>query len=429
MEHSWNNGLGNLSYSRVKRHQYKFHPRDRREKKKFAPFGADLSFLPVSTCQINKSEWVTPCAREIGLGPTLFIMTQKAFMYLFLVLTVINIPLFAFYNRGGSLDNMGAQSSQFSDKLARMTLGNMGTSDYTCANVNVARNEQTFNLHCMFGTMREFSEFGLQKVDNQSCQDNLGYFLGENKQWDDLQVDCTFETGLTEEGKEGLRSAFEKDCFDKPNCELKFNFYWLTYDCRNRIEFYSAGSMYDDYANAKGWHYYERDFRRREPVFFANTLCVADKVYFPGNSDKELGVGKAGFIYFMLFIDVMVVFITIWFINLLWFRYHEFAEAYDLKNVEMRDFTLKFGNLPNDVIYGGKDLMLQCQLWNHIETCVRRSFEDKARLQGDTFQLGRIQQECSWEISDIVFEKSNSDETDLLETMDAIDRKKKVLIH
>lgn len=49
-EHSWNNGLGNLSYSRVKRHQYKFHPRDRKEKKKFAPFGADLSFLPISSC-------------------------------------------------------------------------------------------------------------------------------------------------------------------------------------------------------------------------------------------------------------------------------------------------------------------------------------------------------------------------------------------
>jgi hypothetical protein len=97
MEHSWNNGLGNLSYSRVKRHQYTFHPRNRREKKKFAPFGADLSYLPISACQINKSEWVTPAAREIGLGPTLFIMTQKAFMYLFLVITIINIPLFAFY--------------------------------------------------------------------------------------------------------------------------------------------------------------------------------------------------------------------------------------------------------------------------------------------------------------------------------------------
>ena len=312
-------------------------------------------------------------------------------MYLFIVITIINIPLFMFYHRGGTAEIDGAQSKQFSDKLSRMTLGNLGTSEYTCSNVNVARNEKSFHLHCQYGTMREFSEFGLQKIDNQSCQDELGYYLGEMKQWDDLQHDCTFETGLTEEGKEGLKDAFQNDCYDQAHCKLSFNFNWLTYDCRNRIEFYSAGSQFSDYANARGWTYYMRDFRRREPVFFANTLCVADKVYRPGKSTKELAMGKEGFIFVILFIDILVVFLTIWFINLLWFRYHEYVEAFDLKNVEMKDFTLKFGNLPSDAVYGGKDLMLQCQLWNHIETCVRRSFEDKARLQGDTFQLGRIQ--------------------------------------
>jgi hypothetical protein len=155
-----------LSYSKVKRHQYRFHPRDREEKKKFAPFGADISFLPISSAQIKKEEWVTNCAREIGLGPALFIMTQKAFMYLFLILVIINLPLFFFFVRGGAPETDGVQSNQFSDKLARMTLGNMGTSDYTCSNINLARNEKVFNLQCNYGTMRYFSEFGLQKVDN-----------------------------------------------------------------------------------------------------------------------------------------------------------------------------------------------------------------------------------------------------------------------
>lgn len=159
----------------------------------------------------------------------------------------------------------------------------------------------------------------------------------------------------------------------------------MTEDCRNRVEYYSAGSEYSDYAKAMGWHYYQQDDRRREPVFFANTLCITDKVYAPGKGTKELAIGKVGFVYVLLFIDIIVVFLTIWFINLLWFRYHEYAEAYDVENVEIRDFTLKFSNIPNDHVYGGKDMMLQCQLWNHIETCVRRSFEDKARLEGDTF--------------------------------------------
>jgi len=45
-------------------------------------------------------------------------------------------------------------------------LGNLGTSDYTCGDINAAKNEKSFFLHCNFGTMREFAEFGLQKHDN-----------------------------------------------------------------------------------------------------------------------------------------------------------------------------------------------------------------------------------------------------------------------
>ena len=47
----------------------------------------------------------------------------------------------------------------------------------------------------------------------------------------------------------------------------------------------------------------------------------------------------------------------------------------------------------------------------------------------DNEQLERIQQECSWEIVDIVFSKNNHKETEMLETMDLLDRKKKILIH
>jgi hypothetical protein len=108
-----------------------------------------------------------------------------------------------------------------------------------------------------------------------------------------------------------------------------------------------------------GWHYHIRDARRREPVIFANVLCIADKIYSPF-TDKELSYGKAQFVYFLLFIDFFVIFLSIWFINFLFFRYSEYAETFDKANVEMRDFVLKFGNIPNDHIYGGKDMMLQC---------------------------------------------------------------------
>ena len=95
----------------------------------------------------------------------------------------------------------------------------------------------------------------------------------------------------------------------------------------------------------------------------------------------------------------------------------------------MRDFVLRFGNLPNDHIYGGKDMMLQCQLWNHIERVLRNSFEEKARYKNDQQALDKISRECPWEIVDIVFSKDNNEETDMLEEMDRIDREKKTEIH
>jgi hypothetical protein len=67
---------------------------------------------------------------------------------------------------------------------------------------------------------------------------------------------------------------------------------------------------------------------------------------------------KSQFVYFLLVVDFVIVITSIWFINFLEIRYKEYAAIFDQRSVEMRDFTLKFGNLPNDWVYGGKDLML-----------------------------------------------------------------------
>jgi hypothetical protein len=112
---------------------------------------------------VKKSTWVTPCAREIGLGPTLFIMTHKALTYLFLFFFAINIPLIFFYAKGSGRP---AEDPKFTDIFAKISLGNLGTSDYTCSNINAGKAEKTFNFACNFGTMRQFTEFGLQKRDN-----------------------------------------------------------------------------------------------------------------------------------------------------------------------------------------------------------------------------------------------------------------------
>ena len=57
-------------------------------------------------------------------------------------------------------------------------------------------------------------------------------------------------------------------------------------------------------------------------------------------------------------VDFVIVGLAIWFLCLLDTRYKEYAEIFDQRSVEMRDFTLRIGNLPDDWVYGGKDLML-----------------------------------------------------------------------
>jgi len=113
---------------------------------------------------MKKSNWVTPCAREIGLGPTVFVMSHKALLWLFLFLFAINVPLMFFYARGSGTAEIA--NPKFTDIFAKISLGNLGTSDYTCSKFNVGKAEKTFELRCNYGTMRTFAEFGLQKRDN-----------------------------------------------------------------------------------------------------------------------------------------------------------------------------------------------------------------------------------------------------------------------
>lgn len=46
--------------------------------------------------------------------------------------------------------------------------------------------DKNLYFNCPYGTMRELTEFGLQKIDNQSCTYDAGTYLGENNKKDDL---------------------------------------------------------------------------------------------------------------------------------------------------------------------------------------------------------------------------------------------------
>merc|ERR1712224_1004909 len=103
-------------------------------------------------------------------GPTLFLMTQKAFAYTFLLFIILNSPLFFYYSTGGKgrqsgLEEQQADSSQATDIFGKLSLGNLGVSDYTCSNLNIAKvgyssfDKKQLQFVCPYGTMRLLTQY------------------------------------------------------------------------------------------------------------------------------------------------------------------------------------------------------------------------------------------------------------------------------
>lgn len=78
-------------------HIEKYHPRKRKDGKEPSKFGLcdNLGTLDIFPCKTKKSEDkdVTELAKQIGLGPTLFLMSTAGLVKLFMILFVLNLPL------------------------------------------------------------------------------------------------------------------------------------------------------------------------------------------------------------------------------------------------------------------------------------------------------------------------------------------------
>jgi hypothetical protein len=60
----------------------------------------NLGFLPLPLGEYFNKD-VTEMSQEIGIGPTLFLMSTKAMSWFFLFISILSIPIMVFYNKGG----------------------------------------------------------------------------------------------------------------------------------------------------------------------------------------------------------------------------------------------------------------------------------------------------------------------------------------
>ena len=91
------------------------------------PFGVLENLGTLSPINSMLGE-TTEMARQLGVGPSLFLLSTKAFAYFFLFMTVLHIPVFRYYYYGRPDAEQGSSGSIFTD----YSLGNVGSSHVVC---------------------------------------------------------------------------------------------------------------------------------------------------------------------------------------------------------------------------------------------------------------------------------------------------------
>lgn len=123
-----------IDYADLNNYILNTHPRNKGE-----PFGLcdSVGSLPWLCCG-SSDDRISAMSQEIGVGPTLFLMSAKSLAILFFVLTIINIPCYVFYF-GSSADSASIKTPQ--DLFNALSLGNIGQAAHACDVVNWAQDQ------------------------------------------------------------------------------------------------------------------------------------------------------------------------------------------------------------------------------------------------------------------------------------------------
>lgn len=86
------------------------------------------------TLRCCDEEDVTNLAKELNIGPTMFLMTVKQLIKFFIFLSFLNIPCYLFYFQS----NNRAASRDLVAIFGALSLGNIGEQGDVCSSMNYA---------------------------------------------------------------------------------------------------------------------------------------------------------------------------------------------------------------------------------------------------------------------------------------------------
>ena len=81
---------------------------------------------PCAFCKMCTAE-TSAMAKQIGIGPAVFLMSTRAFAYFFVWLTILNLPIFYYYK--GEVQIYGAEAAALQDTFQVLSLAHVKESD------------------------------------------------------------------------------------------------------------------------------------------------------------------------------------------------------------------------------------------------------------------------------------------------------------
>lgn len=185
--------------------------------------------------------------KQIGLGPSLLLLTTKALTSFFLLLTIINIPMFiVLVNAQGEDSNLTFSNLTPLDIFAKTSIGNLGESIPSCARsmlsdddlfnktqlsgiVKINHGYKDLKFECPNGKLGEPKLIGWHKDEiESSCINVVKVFQSKNitsidefkKTFDDWKIEGDSLKNINHEKyMKQPNCKGEEDCIFKPDIQ------------------------------------------------------------------------------------------------------------------------------------------------------------------------------------------------------------------
>ena len=134
----------------------------------------NMGSLIICSCMTRRK--IPKGSRSLGLGASLYLMSLKAYLKVFFVLSILAIPSCIILGSGNNVANSSTQGG-VAKLFSMVSLGNIGyLAAYACNSNNIALQNaadpstKTFNLTCPRGILSKIISVGLSNsVDQQIC--------------------------------------------------------------------------------------------------------------------------------------------------------------------------------------------------------------------------------------------------------------------